>query len=89
MVHAKGSGGMGGAKGKHVGTVDHLDGESYIKLTKEDSPDKQHRWIPTSWVAKTDDKAIYLNKTEAEFLANVSKSCPEEMQQDEQLNKAV
>ena len=94
MVHAKGAGQMGGAVGQHVGTVDHLDGDNYIKLTKKDSSDQQHRWIPTSWVARADNKAIYLNKTEEEFHAKACKSCPEEIQneetqKDEMLNKAV
>jgi len=40
MVHAKGSGSI------QVGTVDHMDGEKYIKLNKRDSPDGQHRWSP-------------------------------------------
>ena len=75
---------MGGGSGKHVGTVDHLDGEAYVKLTKDDSADGQHRWIPTNWVEKTDDKANYLNKTQEEFKAQVSKSFPGEM-----LKKAI
>lgn len=67
MVHAKGTGSMGGAPGVHVGTVDHLDGKEWIKLTKADSDDGKHHWIPMSWVEKADNKAVYLNKTLTEF----------------------
>ena len=50
MVHAKGEASMQGAPGVHLGTVDHIDGEKYIKLTKSDSPDGQQQWIPVNWV---------------------------------------
>jgi hypothetical protein len=36
------------------GTVDHMDGNNYIKLTKDDSG--QHHWIPVSWVTSVDNK---------------------------------
>jgi hypothetical protein len=49
-----------GSCGQKVGTVDHLEGDS-IKLTKKDSPDGMHHFIPTSWVEKVDD-AVRLNK---------------------------
>jgi hypothetical protein len=65
MVHARGEGNMGGAKGIHIGTVDHLDGQ-YIKLKKSDSKDGKHHWIPLSCVEKVDKRAVYLNMTAAE-----------------------
>jgi len=37
MIHAKGEGSTQGSPGAHVGTVDHMDGENYIKLNKKDS----------------------------------------------------
>ncbi len=49
------------SKGCHVGTVDHLQG-SEIKLTKHDSPDQKHHFIPVSMVASVDDK-VHLSKT--------------------------
>jgi hypothetical protein len=67
MVHAKGAGSMGGAEGIHVGTVDHMDGEAWIKLKRTDSEDGRHHWIPLSWVDRADEKAIYLTKTADEF----------------------
>ncbi|PYE51206.1 DUF2171 domain-containing protein [Deinococcus yavapaiensis] len=63
MVHAKGDGQMMGAKGVHVGTVDKVEG-SFIKLTRNDSPDGQHHYIPMTWVESVDDKAVYLSKSE-------------------------
>jgi len=36
MIHAKGEGSTQGSPGAHVGTVDHMDGENYIKLNKKD-----------------------------------------------------
>lgn len=40
--------------GGQVGTVDHLDVNSTIKLTRDEKG--QHHWIPQSWVASVDDK---------------------------------
>ena len=76
MVHAKGQGSMKGANGVHVGTVDHLEGKDWIKLTKADSPDGKHRWFPVSWVDHSDDKAVYLTKTEEQFKAEVTNESP-------------
>jgi hypothetical protein len=36
------------------GTVDHMDGSDWIKLTKDDKG--QHHWIPTSWVTRVDER---------------------------------
>ena len=49
------------ADGQHVGTVDHLDGDSRIKLTKSDSKDGQHHLIPLDWVDHV-DAHVHLNK---------------------------
>lgn len=76
MVHAKSEGSMGGAKGIHVGTVDHIDGERYIKLTKKDSNDGEHHWIPLDWVEDADEKAVYLSKTEDQMHAEQFDSFP-------------
>jgi hypothetical protein len=46
--------------GCRVGTVDHLEGGA-IKLTRKDSPDGQHHFLPTGWVARVDDH-VHLNK---------------------------
>ena len=68
IVYAKGEGGMSGAPGVHIGIVEHMDGEKYVKLSKSDSPDGHHHWIPVDWVEGVDDKAIYLNKTKSEIM---------------------
>jgi len=70
MIHAKGEGTQG-SPGAHVGTVDHMDGENYIKLNKKDSADGKHHWIPVGWVESVDDKAVYLNKTQSEVMAGL------------------
>jgi hypothetical protein len=46
--------------GCNMGKVDHMEGDA-IKLTKNDSPDGQHHFIPTSWVARVDGH-VHLNK---------------------------
>jgi hypothetical protein len=48
-----------------MGTVDHMDGNS-IELTRKDSPDGQHQFLPTLWVARVDDR-VYLNKNADEI----------------------
>lgn len=53
MVHARGAGSMMGAQGVHIGTVDRLEGDQ-IKLTRDDSPDGRHHYIPLSWVERVD-----------------------------------
>jgi hypothetical protein len=42
------------SNGNQFATVDHLDENNTIKLTKDDSG--QHHWIPMSWVTSVDDK---------------------------------
>ena len=50
--------------GKQVGVVDHLEG-SAIKLTRKDSADGLHHYVPTSWVAKVDSH-VHLSKNSQE-----------------------
>lgn len=58
-----------GSDGKHIGTVDHLEGESRIKLAKKDkSAGGKHNFIPTDWVDHVDQK-VYLNKPSNEAVA--------------------
>ncbi len=49
-----------GADGVHVGTVDHLQGDR-IKLTKNDSTDQKHHYIPTSLIAEVEDGTVRLS----------------------------
>ena len=50
--------------GKKVGVVDRVEG-SAIKLTKNDSPDGQHHFIPTGWVQRVDSQ-VHLTKNSKE-----------------------
>jgi len=47
-----------------MGKVDHLEGGA-IKLTKNDSPDGQHHFIPTGWVDRVDNH-VHLKKNSQE-----------------------
>jgi hypothetical protein len=46
-----------GSCGNHVGTVDSLEGD-FIKLTKEDSEDGRHHYLPAAAVADIQDGKI-------------------------------
>ena len=46
--------------GKKLGVVDRVEGDT-IKLTRKDSPDNQHHFIPVKWVEKVDSH-VHLNK---------------------------
>ena len=50
-----------GADGVHVGTVDHVQGDR-IKLTRTDSPDNQHHYLPLDAVDRIDDNRVYLKE---------------------------
>lgn len=50
--------------GKTVGVVDHVEG-SAIKLTKKDSPDGQHHFIPVGWIERVDSH-VHLKKNSME-----------------------
>ena len=50
--------------GKKVGVVDQLE-VGTIKLTRKDSPDNLHHYIPTGWVSKVDNQ-VHLSKNSKE-----------------------
>jgi hypothetical protein len=50
--------------GKKVGVVDHVEGQS-IKLTRKDSPDGQHHFIPVGWTERVDSH-VHLKKNSVE-----------------------
>ncbi len=50
--------------GKQIGVVDHLEGKS-IKLTKANSPDGVHHFIPLDWIHNVDSQ-VHLKKTSVE-----------------------
>jgi len=45
-----------GADGRHVGTVDHLAGDSQIKLTRNDLADGEHHYLAVELIDRVDDK---------------------------------
>jgi hypothetical protein len=51
-----------GADGRHVGTVDHMEDDGHIKLTRSDSPDGEHHLLATDLVHRVDDK-VHLKVT--------------------------
>jgi len=51
--------------GKKVGVVDHVVGNA-LQLTKGDSPDGQHHFIPTAWVGRVHEGHVHLTKNSAE-----------------------
>jgi hypothetical protein len=54
--------------GTKVGVVDHVEGGA-IKLTKKDSRDGHHHFIPTAWVARVDTH-VHLKKNSKETEQN-------------------
>lgn len=54
--------------GKHVGTVDHMEGEGMIKLTRDESADGHHHFIPVDWVSDVGDM-VRLGKTSSEVFS--------------------
>jgi hypothetical protein len=54
--------------GKKVGVVDHIGGGA-LKLTKKNSPDGQHHFIPVGWVERVDSH-VHLKKNSMETEQN-------------------
>ena len=54
------------SKGDQLGVVDHVEG-GLIKLTKQDSPDQKHHYIPTSLVSRV-DRVVHVSKTGDEIM---------------------
>jgi len=57
--------------GEKIGTVDHMEGQDKIKLTKHDAPDGKHHFIPLSLVDHVDQQ-VHLNKAAAAVRAQWS-----------------
>lgn len=49
------------AAGQHVGTVDAVEDER-IKLTRSDSDDSMHHYLPLEAIDRIDDNRIYLKQ---------------------------
>lgn len=54
-------------RGNRVGTVDRVEQDGEIKLTRSDSPDGLHHYIPLDWV-DTIDGEVRLNRMSADVL---------------------
>lgn len=54
--------------GEIIGKVDHMEGTDKIKLTKNDSPDGKHHFVPLDWVENVDDH-VHLGKAAKEVKA--------------------
>jgi hypothetical protein len=58
-----------GSDGKHIGTVDHLEGADRIKLSKKDpKAEGRHHFIPVGWVDHV-DAFVHLNKSSRDAMA--------------------
>lgn len=63
-----------GADGRHVGTVDHVDGDR-IKLTKSDAiapgHEGHHHYVDSSLVESVEDGVVRLNVNGADAISHV------------------
>lgn len=50
------------ANGRHLGTVDEVE-DDRIKLTRSDSSDGSHHYVPIDDVEKIADNRVYLKQT--------------------------
>ena len=51
--------------GTKIGAVDRVEGNA-VKLTKKDSSDGQHHFIPLNWVNRVDNNQVHLTKNSKE-----------------------
>lgn len=54
--------------GKKIGVVDAIEANS-LKLTRKDSPDDQHHFIPFSWISRVNGQ-VHLNKDSEEAISD-------------------
>ncbi len=54
--------------GTKVGVVDHVYGPN-LQLTKNDSPDGKHHFVPIEWVGRVHDNHIHLRHDAAATMA--------------------
>lgn len=57
------------ADGAHVGTVDQMEGDMQIKLTKNDADDGKRYLIPLEWVDHV-DAHVHLSKSAEDVRSN-------------------
>ena len=49
--------------GKKIGVVDGVE-ENALKLTRQDSPDSLHHYVPISWISRVDDRVHLIKNSE-------------------------
>jgi hypothetical protein len=54
--------------GEHVGIVDGIDPDGEIKLSRTDTPDRLHHFLPLATVEYVDDR-VHLNRTSTRAMA--------------------
>ena len=75
-VYAEGRGGLDGASDVHIGNVDGLEGNQYVKFTKHDAPQSEPSWFPVSWIRAVDESAVFLNKNIDEVASELMDQSP-------------
>lgn len=63
--------------GTKLGTVDHLEGENSIKLTRDDAGN--HHWIPLGWVTGVESDTVTIDRSVTQAQEEWSDSNPEEL----------
>ena len=63
------------SNGEQFGTVDHLDADDTIKLTKDKQG--QHHWIPLSWVTRVDEH-VHVDRPGDQAMREWSVTAPDE-----------
>lgn len=63
--------------GTQLGTVDHLDGENSIKLTRDEND--QHHWIPLGWVTGVEDDTVTIDRSVIQAQEEWSDSAPQDL----------
>ena len=61
------------SKNKQFATVDHVEGQNAIKLTKDGSG--EHHFIPLNWVTAVDDK-VHIDRPGDEAMQQWTTSAP-------------
>ncbi|MBW4421754.1 MAG: DUF2171 domain-containing protein [Myxacorys californica WJT36-NPBG1] len=78
-VYAEGRGGLDGASDVHIGNVDGLEGDQYVKFTKhskQGAPQSEPSWFPVSWIRAVDESAVFLNKNIDEVTSELMDQSP-------------
>ena len=61
------------SKNKQFATVDHVEGQDALKLTKDESG--QHHFIPLNWVTAVDDK-VHIDRPGTQAMQEWTTSAP-------------